>query len=200
MGGAELPGEVGSWLWRGLPPGIDGLPLSGVPAQGWTVADLTTPVATLSHTALSHNQRTLDRWAGERGALLAPHVKTTMSPELLRLQLDAGVWAVTAANPWQAAVMAASGARRVMIANEVADARDLARVLADAEVWVFVDSPEAVAVVAEAGRLARTEVPVVTSMPGPRAACTLAASLLATPTRRSSGVARMSGAWNVWPA
>ena len=179
MGGAELPGEVGSWLWRGLPPGIDGLPLSGVPAQGWTVADLTTPVATLSHTALSHNQRTLDRWAGERGALLAPHVKTTMSPELLRLQLDAGVWAVTAANPWQAAVMAASGAPRVMIANEVADARDLARVLADAEVWVFVDSPGAVAVVAEAGRLARTEVPVVLEVgfPGGRAGVrTLAAA------------------------
>jgi D-serine dehydratase len=151
----------GQWLWRGFPPAIDGLPLDQVGAQGWRLADLTTPVALLAESALVHNQTALDDWAARRGALLAPHAKTTMSPELIRLQLGAGSWAVTAANPMQATIMVASGASRVIIANEVASALALADLLGTAEVWVFVDSPEAVAVVAEAGLRSRTTVPVI---------------------------------------
>ncbi|HOB06127.1 MAG TPA: alanine racemase [Propionibacteriaceae bacterium] len=161
MAEGTLPEAVGTWLWRGFPAGIDGLPTGQVAQQGWRVADLTTPIATLDRAALRHNQRLLDAWARDVGANLAPHVKTTMSPELMRLQLDAGAWALTAANPWQARVMAAAGAPRVLIANEVVSAELLATLLGEAEVWVFVDSPEAAAVVAEAGRRAGVVVPVI---------------------------------------
>ncbi len=160
-GPGRLPEAVGTWLWRGFPAGIDGLALTDVAAQGWTTADLKTPVAVLSRPALAHNQATVAAWAAGVGAELAPHVKTTMSPEIMRLQLDGGAWALTAANPWQARVMTASGAHRVVIANEVASPEELAALLREVETWVFVDSPESLAVVAEAGRRADAVVPVI---------------------------------------
>ncbi len=158
---ARLPEGVGSWLWRGFPPAIDGLPLQQVEAQGWRVADLRTPIATLDGAALHHNQTAVSAWAAGVGARLAPHVKTTMAAELMWLQWESGAWALTAANPWQARVMAAAGAPRVLIANEVAAADQLALAAERAEVWSFVDSPAAVAVVAEAGRLAGRVMPVI---------------------------------------
>jgi D-serine deaminase-like pyridoxal phosphate-dependent protein len=81
---------------------------------------------------------------------IAPHGKTTMSPELIRRQLEAGAWGMTAATAWQARSMVDFGARRVIIANECIDPvglRAVAALLAsrpDVEIMCFVDSVETV--------------------------------------------------------
>lgn len=87
---------------------------------------LSTPLAVLRASALRHNVDLLQRWVAERGAVLAPHVKTTMSPEVVRLQLDAGAWGVTVANCVQAQVMVDLGVGRILVANEIVDPGDLA--------------------------------------------------------------------------
>jgi D-serine dehydratase len=60
----------------------------------------------------------------------APHGKTTMSPQLLRRQLDAGAWGLTFATVTQLQAGLAAGARHFLIANEVLDATDLGAIAA----------------------------------------------------------------------
>lgn len=73
----------------------------------------------LRESALEHNLRVMRDWCERRGVSLAPHGKTHLAPQLVRRQLDAGAWGMTAATVHQVAVLRAAGARRVLIANEV---------------------------------------------------------------------------------
>jgi D-serine dehydratase len=115
--------------------------------------ELGTPVLALRQTALAHNIAAMAEWCASRGAALAPHVKTTMAPALMQRQLAAGAWALTVANARQARIALAAGARRVIIANEVANAADLAWICAqDAEILLCVDSLDGLALAEAAHR------------------------------------------------
>ena len=115
---------------KGLPHHSPALCTSDVGAQGWNVlaGDLPLPVALLKREALEHNIA----WMAERtrawGVQLAPHGKTTMSPQLFRRQLDAGAWGISFGNVFQLAVGVAAGVRRAIIPNQVMDAADLAAI------------------------------------------------------------------------
>jgi len=89
-------------------------------------AGLALPLAVLHVPALDHNIARMQHWAAERGAELAPHVKTTMAPWIMARQLAAGAWALAVASCGQASVCAALGAPRILIANEVTDPADIA--------------------------------------------------------------------------
>lgn len=108
--------------------------------------DLPYPLAVLRESALAHNIRWMQDYADRRGVLLAPHGKTTMAPRLFDMQLQAGVWGLTFANVSQMAVGLHSGARRVVIANQVLAVADLNALLAwrqqlpDLQVAFLVDS------------------------------------------------------------
>lgn len=95
--------------------------------RGWNVLadDFAYPIATLRHNALAHNLAWMQAYAQRQGVALAPHGKTTLSPELFALQLDAGAWGLSFATVWQAAQGAAAGARRIIIANQVLAGADL---------------------------------------------------------------------------
>jgi D-serine dehydratase len=113
--------------------------------RGLHVGELMLPTLALLGSALHHNARTMADWVSRQDAVLAPHGKTTMSPELIRLQLDYGAWAITAANVSQARLFAHWGVPRILLANEVADPsglRWLASTLGESgpEVIVLVDS------------------------------------------------------------
>ena len=123
--------------------------------RGLQVGELLLPTLALLDSALHHNARTMADWVSRHGAVLAPHGKTTMSPELIRLQLDHGAWAITAANASQARLFVSWGVHRVLLANEVTDPaglRWLASTLGDAgtEVIVLVDSVAGVDLLSEA--------------------------------------------------
>lgn len=79
------------------------------------------PVMVLKASALAHNVSELSRYCREEGVRIAPHGKTTMSPELTRLQLEAGAWAISAATPSQVRAFWEFGAPRVLLANELVD-------------------------------------------------------------------------------
>ncbi|WP_395702177.1 alanine racemase [Aquabacterium sp.] len=115
-------------------PGLKGFPHDQPPmtraqiaAAGWQVLDgrLPLPLAVLKHEALAHNIAWMQAFVRERGIDLAPHGKTTMSPQLFRRQLDAGAWGITLANVTQAAIGVAAGVKRVLIANQVFADEDL---------------------------------------------------------------------------
>jgi D-serine deaminase-like pyridoxal phosphate-dependent protein len=88
--------------------------------------DLALPLLALRESALEHNLRLMQDWCAQRGLSLAPHGKTTMAPQLIRRQLEAGAWGMTAATVPQLAVMRAAGARRVILANEVVGEAEIA--------------------------------------------------------------------------
>lgn len=95
--------------------------------RGWNVLadDLPYPLAVLRGDALAHNLAWMQDYARRKGVALAPHGKTTMSPELLARQLDTGAWGLTFATVWQAATGVQAGARRIIIANQVLSTADL---------------------------------------------------------------------------
>jgi D-serine dehydratase len=109
--------------------------------------EITLPAMALLDDAVEHNLAVMASLAQREGFLLAPHVKTTMCPELVRRQLDAGAWGVTVANVAQARVAAKVGVGRILIANEVLsrpDAEWLVSVPDSLEVLCLVDSVDGV--------------------------------------------------------
>ena len=134
--------------WKGWPHGAPALRRSSVGAQHWNLlaGDLPLPLAVIRREALHDNLRWMQSFAREQGVELAPHGKTTMSPQLFAAQLQAGAWGMTVANVTQARVALAAGAQRCLIANQALAAADLAalaalrRHYAPARVLFLVDS------------------------------------------------------------
>ena len=118
--------------FKGFPHGVAPLRRSQVGAQGWNVlaGDLPLPLAVIRRDALAHNVGWMQRFADDAGVGLAPHGKTTMSPQLLRRQLDAGAWGLTFATVTQLRAGLAAGARNLLVANQVLDAADLGAIAA----------------------------------------------------------------------
>jgi D-serine dehydratase len=165
---------------RWLPPGPEAVPLDRVEAQGWhALSDLLFPVLVLRDGALRHNLDLMARFCRHHGVSLAPHGKTAMSPQLVRRQLAAGAWGVTAASPAQARLFRSFGVERVVIGNQVVDPAGLrwlgAELGAHPEAWVccLVDSERGVALMDQglAGTGVRVPVLLEMGMPGGRAGC-----------------------------
>lgn len=144
IGGAPLP------RYRSLPDPTTAP--EDVAGKGWLRTDLLLPVMTLRESALEHNAALHAAWCAAAGVSQAPHAKTHLSPEIVRLQLDSGVWGMTAASVHQARFLAAVGVRRIILAHEVVDRAgvralaDLAAQHPDLVVVPLVDSRAAVAV------------------------------------------------------
>ncbi|MEQ7008872.1 amino acid deaminase [Actinopolymorpha sp. B17G11] len=113
--------------------------------------ELTFPLMVIRESALSSNIATLAAWCADQRVELAPHGKTTMSPELIARQLEAGAWGVTAATIGQVRAYVDFGVRRVVLANQLVDPAGigwLARATTedpDLTVIGYVDSREGVA-------------------------------------------------------
>ena len=83
--------------------------------------ELASPFALVRESRVEANIAAMQRWCTARSVELAPHGKTTMSPDLFARQLAAGAWGITVASPAQARVALQAGAGRVLIANQVTD-------------------------------------------------------------------------------
>jgi len=169
--------------FKGFPPTHAPLPADQIAAAGWNVlaGDLPLPLALIKRDALAHNIAWMQQQVRSWGIDLAPHGKTTMSPQLFRRQLDAGAWGLTFANVTQLAVGVAAGARRCIIANQVFDGNDLAGIQqmlhanAGLRIVFLVDSPAQLALIeawfaANAGSTP-FEVMLEIGVPGGRSGC-----------------------------
>jgi D-serine dehydratase len=107
--------------WKGYPHHAAPMRRSAIAAQGWNVlhGDLPLPLAVIRRGALDGNLKWMQGFAADHGVGLAPHGKTTMSPQLFRRQLDAGAWGLTFATVTQLRAGVVAGARRCIIANQV---------------------------------------------------------------------------------
>ncbi len=164
---------------KGFPHHSPPLRRSQVGAQGWNVlaGDLPLPLAVIRRDSLQHNLGWMQGYVEGQGLGLAPHGKTTMSPQLFAQQLDAGAWGLTFANVAQARVGVAAGARRILIANQVVQPADLQGLAAmrrehpGLRVWFLLDSPAQLALIERAPAGPPFEVLLELGLAGGRTGC-----------------------------
>lgn len=134
--------------FKGYPLAAEPCPADELGKYGWNLFndDLPYPMAVIKEAELEHNLRWMQAFAAERHILIAPHGKTTMSPQLLGRQLELGAWGLTFATAFQVRAGLEAGAQRILIANQVvndADLDALAHMLAHdraLRLWFLVDS------------------------------------------------------------
>lgn len=146
--------------FKGIPPGIDSIPIGQVAAQRWNLlrGDLPLPAAIIRESALRQNSRWMQQFLRFSGALLCPHGKTTMSPQLFKRQLDDGAWGITISTVQQLYVTRSHGFKRILMANQLVGKVEIRYVLDEMakdpefDFFCIVDSVDSVTRLAEAAR------------------------------------------------
>jgi D-serine deaminase-like pyridoxal phosphate-dependent protein len=81
--------------------------------------EVATPALILDLDRARRNIATMAEKFRELPAGLRPHIKVHKSPQLARMQVEAGAVGVACATPWEAEVMARAGIEDVLVANQV---------------------------------------------------------------------------------
>ncbi len=132
-----LPGD------KGVPDDLVGCPVGDMIGRFVDDGTFPSPSVVVRDEAVANNISTMARFCRDNDVELAPHGKTTMSSGLFRRQLDAGAWGITVANAVQGRAAVATGARRVLVANQIVESAGadwLFDAAVDTDTVVFVDS------------------------------------------------------------
>lgn len=107
-------------LTKGLPFDAPRLTVGEVGSQGWNVlnGDMPLPLAVIRRDVIRRNSAWMGAFTAANDLVIAPHGKTTMSPQLFDLQIENGAWGITVATVQQLAVCVRFGVKRVLIANQ----------------------------------------------------------------------------------
>lgn len=121
--GRETPGLI----CKGVPASYAGS-FDGIADAGFFIGDerLPLPFAVLRESVMAGNRRWMSDYLARTGINLAPHGKTSLAPELYRMQLEDGVWGLTAASAQQLSFFAELGVRRIILANQLVGAGNIA--------------------------------------------------------------------------
>ena len=153
---------------KGMPGGVIPFPIDDIGAKRWNVLaeDLPLPLAILKQSAMNHNSAWMRRFLALSGAVLAPHGKTTMSPELFHHQLHDGAWAITLGNISQVQVARQFGIDRIVLANQLVGRQAIRYIMnelrreASFDFYCLVDSAENARTLAVAAREAGLDRPL----------------------------------------
>lgn len=171
------------------------------------VRDVSLPALVIHQQALDHNIRWMQTFVSNSGAELAPHGKTSMVPALFRRQLEEGAWGITLATAVQTRAAYAHGVRRVLMANQLVGAPNMALIadlLGDSlfDFHCMVDHPDNVAALGEffGARGLRLNVMIEYGVVGGRCGCrseqevlALAAAIAAQPALALTGIEGYEG-------
>lgn len=174
----DIPAERIDWRAKGFWSPDESRTAAEVAAGKPGIFDgaFTWPLLVVRRSAVEANIATMAAYCRRHRMEFAPHAKTTMAPQLLDAQLDAGAWGLTVATPNQALILRKLGVPRVLIANEVLD-RTALRWLAEQtaagwEVYFQVDSIAGVRAAAGAlGDTGRLRILVELGHAGGRTGC-----------------------------
>ena len=107
--------------FKGLPLPA-GMPVTRIGELEWNaLRHLEYPVLVLHEDELLHNITTMADYCRRHRVELAPHAKTSLSPQLIWRQIEAGAWGATAATAAQVRGLLAIGVPRILMANLVVD-------------------------------------------------------------------------------
>ncbi len=123
--------------------------------------DVITPALLLDLPAARRNIEKMANRLKTMPGKLRPHVKVHKSPDLARMQVDAGAIGLSTATVWEAIVLVRSGLDSIFIVNTIAGREKLAALAAiarDAQVMVAIDDAQNAADIAAAARAANSRV------------------------------------------
>jgi len=126
--------------------------------------ELVTPALLLDLPAARRNIAKMADRLRAMPAKLRPHIKVHKSPELARLQVEAGAIGISTATIWETIVMVRSGIDSVFLVNTLAGREKLAalaEIAREAEVMVAVDDAKNTAEIAAAARAAGSKIGVL---------------------------------------
>lgn len=126
--------------------------------------EVVTPALILDLDAVRRNIDKMARWLEGKPAKIRPHIKVHKSPELARMQVQAGAIGLSTATVWEAVVLVRSGLDSIFIVNTVAGAEKLAAIASlarEADVMVAVDELPNATEIARAARAAGSTVGVL---------------------------------------
>src|SRR5437016_1982230 len=92
-----------------------------------TIYDLDTPTLLVDLDRLERNIREMAGIVASGGKTLRPHTKTHKTPEIARMQIQAGAKGLTVAKLGEAEVLANAGFEDLFIANEIVGPPKVAR-------------------------------------------------------------------------
>ena len=163
--------------------------------------ELDTPIALIDLNILEENIYSLADFTRNAGVQLRPHIKTHKTPEIARMQLEAGAVGITCAKLGEAEVMAeAAGVEDIFIANLIVGDDKIRRLLDLAEkvrMSVGVDSVEVAQPISDAAIQRGLRLPVVikidlglrrTGVPDGKPAVELAEKIAKMPGLELSGI------------
>ncbi|MDO6695403.1 alanine racemase [Aliiglaciecola sp. 3_MG-2023] len=138
-------------LFKGLPLHAQHFSRAQIANAGWNILqeDVPLPCAIIKQHALQQNSERMKQWLEQNNLFIAPHIKTTMSPELISQQLVDGAWGLTVANVMNLRLAAQMGANHIIFANQLvgrANIKEVEQLLAqypDLLLYLFVDSLDA---------------------------------------------------------
>ncbi|MEQ7918340.1 amino acid deaminase [Xanthomonas sp. WHRI 1810A] len=171
------------------------------------VRDVSLPALVIHRQALEHNLHWMQKFVSNSGAELAPHGKTSMVPALFRRQLEVGAWGMTLATAVQTRAAYAHGVRRVLMANQLVGAPNMALIaemLSDSmfDFHCMVDHPDNVQALGEffAARGLTLNVMIEYGVVGGRCGCrseqevmALADAIAAQPALQLTGIEGYEG-------
>ena len=110
------------YLHKSLPPWMNAPQTIGARVLE---GDLLFPVAVLREAAIAANRTWMRAFLEATGVSIAPHGKTSMSPELFAMQLEDGAWGMTAATAHHVRLYHGLGIQRVIHANQLVGEADM---------------------------------------------------------------------------
>lgn len=123
--------------------------LSSLTEKGWSILaeEVSLPIAVINENRLVKNAIWMQKFSDKAEVKLAPHGKTSMAPELFKVQLAQGCWGISLATVPQVINAAQHGIQRIILANQLVGKLHmqlLADLLStsDLEFYCFVDSTE----------------------------------------------------------
>jgi D-serine deaminase-like pyridoxal phosphate-dependent protein len=126
--------------------------------------EIVTPALLLDLAAARRNIAKMGERMRAMPSELRPHIKAHKSPELARLQVEAGAIGISAATVWEAIVMARAGLNGIFVVNTVAGCQKiaaLASLAGETDVMVAVDDSINAAALAAAARAAGSKLGVL---------------------------------------
>jgi D-serine dehydratase len=159
---------------KGMPGGVAPFLQGDIGRKGWNVLreDMNLPLAVLKDSAIAHNSHWMRDFLVRSHAVIAPHGKTSMAPQLFGRQIEDGAWAITLATPHQIQVARDFGFSRIVLANQLVGRQAIRYVLDELrrdpalDFYCLVDSEASVAVLAEAARAANVGRPLQVLLEG----------------------------------
>lgn len=126
--------------------------------------DLDTPVPVVDLDRVEHNIHKLQTYLDKHGIDSRPHIKTHKLPALAYKQLEAGAVGITCQKISEAAVMAASGIKDILITYNIIGKQKiepLSQLAKQADISVAIDNEVAVGTIAEAAKLAERTIKIL---------------------------------------